>query len=424
MSIWGTSNESYLDARDYGLALNCRGVNDAVVAAGSLSRVTSATAAFTAADTGRRFTLASTAGAVTTGTLTFVSATACDMSVAAGAAMTGARLILGTDDTAAWQAALNAADPGQTVDASGFAWRSLCAGQLSVPVGVKLGFAGRGPFDPDTNPAMNTWGPTFVVIQHATTPFVTLARGAGIGDYIIYSANQVPPTAPTATALAPLIHCTVATGGQWIGSPYMPNAYDAIRIYTGRVTVDRPQIGNLHHGLLIDYAEDVVDIDWVTVHPYWRICEGQVYTPAAASLDAYALTNAWAVRIHRADAFKIGAIFSYGNYGTVLLIDSDDGAQTPPNGYGMIGMVDADTVAVGIQAYETQSPGVLIGQALLGANGTGVGTAGSAGISTVTGGSTAPKLVLSSWSHRGVWSTSAASTGVGTTLIVPGTNPG
>lgn len=412
----------FIDARAYGVALDCRGVYDAVVSAGTLSTVTSATAAFTAADNGKVYTLASTAGAVTTGTLTYVNATTCTMSTAAGGAMTGARLIFGTDDTTAWQNALNAATKGQTVDCSGFTWRSLCTGTLNVPAGVTLGLTGRGPFDPQTNPAMNDWGPTFVVRQDNTTAFITLNTGSGLGDFILYSANQVPPTATTPTTFKALIDIPATTAGVHIGRPYLANAFSGITIAGGRHVIDCPQIGALVQSVAIDHSLDTVSIRRIQCSPYWRLCEGMSYGPTASSLDAYALNNAWALTVQRADSFWVDQLFTFGLYGGLALIDSADTGISPRCGYGRVGMMDIDQAAYGVLANATQAPGVLIGSLHNAGNNTGVGTAGQWGAITNAGGTLAPKIVVKSWS---LWGTHVgnSSNGAGT-LIVPGTNPG
>ena len=433
MPVRSTPNRYFVDAVRYGVRLDCVGVNDAAVDGGALSTVTSATAAFTSADTGKTYTLASTTGAATTGTLTFVNATTCTMSVAAAGAMTGARLIYGTDDTAAWQAALNAASAGQTVDAANpttknasqiGSWRSLCAGNLTVPVGVSLGHFGRGPFDPQTNPAMNTWGPTFVMVQNATA-FVTLNHGSGLGDFIFYSANQKQPTAttPTTTYAAVVTMNASGTAGCRIGSPYMPNAYIGLDIQGGRHVIGSPQIGPLYIAVRIDHSADTVSIQRIHCSPYWRICEGQTYTPTASTFDAYALNNAYAFVVYRSDAFAVDQVFSYGLYGTVYAGDSADTGQSPRCGYGTIGMVEADFVAVGIEAKATNTPGIVIGSATIGANSSGVGTAGQAAIATAASGTVAPKLMVGTITHRGTWAVAAISNVAGT-LIAPSTNPG
>ena len=411
------------DPQRYGAKMDMRGVINAAVDSAALTTVTSITAAFTTADTGKTYALASAAGAIMVGTISYSTATSAIMSVAASAAMTNGRLIFGTDDAAAWQAALNASTPGQTVDVANPTYRSLIGSNLTVPVGVRLGRLGRGPFDPQTNPTMNDWGPTLGIVEDSD-PFFVLNNGSGFGDAMVYSINQVMSSYGTPIARGPIISTNAyGTAGCFIGSPYFANAYDAIRLWGGRHHVLRPQIGALRHAVLLDHSEDIIDIERITCHPFWRICEGQAYTPTASTLDQYAQDNGWGLRVQRADAFKVGSIFVLGLYGALMSIDSAD-EQGSECGYGMVDLVDADTVVVGIQAYETQSPGIIINAALLGANGTGVGTAGSAGIATMTGGSEAPRVVLKSWSHRGSWSTGASSQGAGTTLIVPGTNPG
>jgi hypothetical protein len=418
----GGGGSSFIDATDYGAELDVRGVNDAATS-GAVTTVTSATAAFTSADTGRTFVLTSTAGAVTTGTLTFVNSTTATMSVAAGAAMSGARLIIGTDDTTAWQDALDAALPGQVIDAAG-SWRSLVAGNLTVPVGVTLGLGNRGPFDPQTNPALNAWGPTFVMVQNATA-FVTLNHESGVGDIIFYSANQKPPSEaiPTTTYAAVITMDDAGTAGCHIGSPYMPNCYIGMDIQGGRHVIGSPQFGALLIGIRIDHSQDTVSIQRIHCSPYWRICEGQAYTPTASSFDAYALNNAYGLWIARSDAFAVDQIFTFGLYGAIFATDSTDGALSPKCGYGMVGMVDADIVAVGITAQATNTPGIIVGTAMIGANSTGVGTAGQAALATITSGSLAPTLLVGALTHRGSWAVSALSNAAGT-LIAPNTNPG
>ena len=411
------------DPQRYGAKMDMRGVINAAVDSAALTTVTSITAAFTTADTGKTYALASAAGAIMVGTITYSTATSAIMSVAASAAMTNGRLIFGTDDAAAWQAALDAATPGHAVDVANPTYRSLIGSNLNVPVGVRLGRLGRAPFDPQTNPTMNDWGPTLGIVEDSD-PFFVLNNGSGFGDVMVYSINQVMSSYGTAIARGPIIQTsTTATAGCFIGSPYFANAYYAIYLRGGRHHVMRPQIGALRNGILIDHGEDVVDIDRLTCHPYWRICEGQIWTPTASTLDQYALDNARALVINRSDAFKVGSVFCLGMYMGVLAIDSLD-EQGSECGYGMIGQIDADTVVFGVEVYETQSPGIIISAALLGANGTGVGTAGQYGIRTITGGSEAPRVVLKSWSHRGTWNGAASEQGAGTTLIVPGTNPG
>jgi hypothetical protein len=148
------------------------------------------------------------------------------------------------------------------------------------------------------------------------------------------------------------------------------------------------------------------------------------YTPTAGTLDEWAQENGYGLEINRSDSLWVKTLFTFGLYGAVLAYDSTDTSQSVTCGYGMIGMLDADKVTTGVAVYATNSPGLLISQAIIGANPvSGVGTPGIAAIATAAGGSLTPKVVVSSWSHRGTWSTGATSNGAGT-LIVPATNPG
>lgn len=312
-----------------------------------------------------------------------------------------------TDDTAAWQAALAAAARGELVDHPG-AWVSLVSGNLTVPAGVRLG-SPRGPFDPQDG---SVWGPTFRMVQNAA-PFVSLNTGSGLGDFIFRSVNQVPSTSPNPVPFGAVIHTLPGSAGCRIGSPYMPNAWIGLSLSGGRHLVDAPQIGAIARGVVIDDSLDTISIRKIQCSPYWRISEGQPYGPTAGSLDAFALSQAWALEIARADAVKIGEVSIFGLYGGVLA-----NASALGSGYGMIGMLDADYISIGILGLSTNTPGLHVAQAMIGANASGVGAPGQYGVRTQGG-----SVVVKAWSVRGSFVGGNASNGAGT-LIVPATNPG
>lgn len=422
----------FVDAAVHGAQLDCRGVNDAAVAGGSLTTVTSATAAFTANDTGRTYTLATSTGTITVGTLTYVNSTTATMSTAAGGAITGGRLIFGTDDTAAWQDALNAALPGQVVDAMPLSYRSLIAGNLNVPEGVQFILDGPRSHRPDTNVAMNTWGPTLVFVQNAN-PAVMLQQGSGFGSPIMFGANQVPPTANTPIAYGAFLEIDEDTlpwasrqtrvMGCSIGSPFMVNPWIGMYIRGGQHVIDSPQIGGLGRSVIFDHMWDFVSVQRIEVDRY--AC---VENPGlgANGLNVYYLTNPTAVTIYRADGLHIHELAVWAHYRGIEMDDSPAGAQDPSNlacGYGMIGMAALDGVAYGIFVKSTNTPGLIVGQAQIGPNPLGYGTAGQYGIRTAAGGGTAPLVVVGSMSVRGAWAGAATSQAAGS-LIVPATNPG
>lgn len=339
--------------------------------------------------------------------------------VAFGAALDGV-----ADDTAAWQAALNAAAIGETVDA-GPAFRSRIVGGLNVPMGVRLGVEGRGPFDPRTNPALNTWGPTFIVEQSTTVPAVMLNWQTALGDFIFYSANQAPPNAPSAIPFAPFVETAPFVGGCRIGAPYFANAWIGIHIRGGRHIIDSPQIGALARGVVIDDAEDVVSINRILCHPYWRLAEGQPYNATQGSLDSFALSQSFGLEVKRADGFRVGDLFTYALYGGAYFSDSPNTALSPRAAFGFVGRLNADRCAYGVLARSTGDQGILVGQGMFSANPPGCGAPGQVAVGTLTGGLSNPELTVRSWSHRGSWAGGASSKGSAShVLVVPATNPG
>lgn len=416
----GDGRWDFVHVADYGASLDADGVGD-VSSVSASNQFTSATAQWAA---GQVLVVrgAGASGATFVGTIASVSGTTATCGAAETAGTTASNLqgFYGTDDTSSWQAALNAAAPGDVVDA-GPSWRSMCIGQLSVPQNVKLVRSGSGPHDPQSNPAYDAFGPTFVMVQNNTTAFVTLNHGSGVGDAIFYSANQLHPSNSTPTTFRPVIAMPAGTAGCYIDQPYIPNAWIGIAVQGGRHHINRPCIGAFFRALTIDQSLDYVNIGTLLVQVYWNIVEGRPV--GTTGFDAFVLNNLWAVEIGRSDAFAIDNLLCHRAFGTIVLADSPDAALPIRPGYGVIGRIDADSVAYGIYAISTAAPGVLIGAALIGANGTGGGTPGQAAIITVAGGTIPPKIVLKSWSHRGSWVGPASVNNAGT-LIVPGTNPG
>jgi len=415
-----------------GAELDVDRVDDAAVAGGALSTVTSASAGFTPGDTGKVYTLSTTTGTITKGTLTYVNATTCTMSVAAGGAMSGARLIWGTDDTSAWQDALDNATPGQVVGPADPAFRSMVAGNLVVPEGVHLGLTGLGPFSPDTNVVHNTWGPTLVWAGDSD-PAILLEQGSGVGDLIMFDAMQVPSSADTPVARDPFIEVDVDTlpwssrqtrvTGCRIGSPHLVNPYTGIYLKGGGHLVDAPQIGGLYTSMKLDHIYDFVSIRRIKAD---RLACIENPGLGAAGLNVWYQSNAWALRSYRADGWKVHEISTYSLYGGIEVNDSPDGAQDPnalSAGYGQVGIAELDSVVIGMYIRSTQSPGVMVAQANIGPNVNAYGPAGSYGIWLPSGGGTAPVALVSAMNIRGSWSVAATQADAGT-LLKPATNPG
>lgn len=94
----------------YGAVGNGRVIADATIASGSLSTLTSASAGFTSADTGKHIMINGAQGAATPlcTTITYVNATTVTLASPATQALTAGNAIYGTDDTAAFVSMLAA----------------------------------------------------------------------------------------------------------------------------------------------------------------------------------------------------------------------------------------------------------------------------------------------------------------------------
>ncbi len=100
-------------AADYGVKSDGKILTDATIASGTLTTLTSASAPFTSADTGKHIIVSQAGGSAVlylATTITYVSSTTVTLASAASAGgVTSVGAIYGTDDTAAWQDAINAA---------------------------------------------------------------------------------------------------------------------------------------------------------------------------------------------------------------------------------------------------------------------------------------------------------------------------
>lgn len=109
-STANTAGLGFYNVRDYGAKGDVKQLADGVTVVGTT--FTSATAAFTAGDTGKTISIgaAGTAGIVHTTTITYVNATTVTLASGAAVAGSGRTFRYGTDDQAACQAAMDAAN--------------------------------------------------------------------------------------------------------------------------------------------------------------------------------------------------------------------------------------------------------------------------------------------------------------------------
>lgn len=237
-----------------------------------------------------------------------------------------------TDDSAAFQSALNAAATAgfgtEVVVPIGL---FLIAHPITVPWGVSLkGLAdGRSfyPYNQDgaTNPLTTAWGPTLLIednvgIAHGggtaggTSANTTiLTNGASAVTDLIFGYPQQTVPAVTTSAFTPIAYpWTIALGngttstgrGTTNSSAYHPgvslanclflNSYQAIRLVGGAHVVENTSGGAFSRGLMVDNSPDLNVLRKVGFGPAW-----DAYIPGVA----FAETNA--------DRFCLGSLIAF-----------------------------------------------------------------------------------------------------------------
>ncbi|MBD3176414.1 MAG: hypothetical protein GF320_14640 [Armatimonadia bacterium] len=182
-----------------------------------------------------------------------------------------------TDDTAAFQAALDACHGAGGGAVHVPAGRYLIAGHLTVPDGVVLEGVWRAPHGVSLHESVNPDelrldGSVLLVTEDAGdasgTPFITLGNNAGLKGLTIFYPEQTQTDPPVAYPW------TVRALG-WdtsIRDVLMINPYQAVDLgsaYVGRHTVRGLYAQALYRGLFIDDCHDILRIQDVHLFPFW-----------------------------------------------------------------------------------------------------------------------------------------------------------
>jgi hypothetical protein len=229
----------------YGAKGDTRIVTDAAITSG-LTSLTSATAAFTAADTGKSVTVAGAGagGAQLVTTVTFVNATTVTTGVSAGTTVTNAWCSVGTNDAAALQAWITACDttgnPGWLAGVNGSKTYYKTNTQLTISGSLITLVGGSTPFGPVCwidGTGINT----------DSSPIINVAPGTLNRTAYTMSANSLEATYPMKVVTA-AVPGTLASG-DWIriedtqmaGAGEMMNGeivqVDTVRAVAGTTTV-------------------------------------------------------------------------------------------------------------------------------------------------------------------------------------------
>ena len=181
-----------------------------------------------------------------------------------------------TDDTAAIQAAINAASSAGGGSVVFNVARYYTTGIFVLPRGVVLCGVIEGPFDvAGANPASTAVAPTLLV-TNTSGPFLTLQGfGAGVTDLLFHYPNQVASSAPSPTVYPYTILVTYP--GTKIARSTVTNAYNFLDIEVGRVMAQDLFIGAFNTGVNLDHTQDHVTLRNLLQTVFWDVLEGATY---------------------------------------------------------------------------------------------------------------------------------------------------
>lgn len=314
-----------------------------------------------------------------------------------------------TDDTAAIQAAINAAGSAGGGSVVFNVARYYTTGTFVVPRGVVLCGAIEGPFDvAGVNPATSTIAPTLLV-TNTSSPFLSLQGfGAGVTDLLFHYPNQVTSGAASPTVYPYTIQVTYP--GTKIARSTVTNAYDFLDIEVGRVSAQDLFIGAFNIGVNLDHTQDHVTLRNLLQTVFWDVLEGAAYP---RPIDTWVLSHGIGLLVGRMDSVEIHDFFVFSRSVGMMLTDSTDTSQNPPCGYGTGSDVDLDTVQYGILVTAANTPGYKFTNVDIGAA-PGIG---QAAVQVRNGGSMPPKIEINGGSERGTWALGAYPTNSTDTII-------
>ncbi len=302
-----------------------------------------------------------------------------------------------TDDTAAIQAAIDAAHAAGGGVVSFPAGVYDCVGVLSLSANVTLQGCTTGPFRswtsfvaPDSNSTLQ--------IHNLSTPFLsTTGINTSVLDLIFYYPDQVAVTALTPTVYPYTI--SSGNGGFTMARCTIVNAYDAVDAVSAPNYIRDCWIGGYHNAIRLDNAVGFNSLTNVNVGPVWNTFANTGYPQ---NIDIWVATNATLIDFGRVDGFVIDNLrYRGGNIGLQLR----DGVGNPGAPFGWISnlvgsrcktpivcqssrRLEQDTFGVDFPVYG----GVTITNFVLTPN--IVGGNSNVGVSMPSGGSVAPYLTM------------------------------
>ncbi len=286
----------------------------------------------------------------------------------------------------------------------------LIDGQIVVKRSVILRGMALGPFENTASPATTVCAPTLLITYTGGVAILLDQAGAKITDFLFYWPNQVAVTAATPTVYPYAVKMDDGSGSQSVERCTFVNAYDAIDIQSGRSAVQDCLIGAFHNDINIDHALDWVELHNVKCQVMWNVFAGAL--AFGQTIDTWVMNNSVALKTARVDSLQATNFSLFCRFTGHQINDSSDGALSPRNGYGRLTNVDFDYVAYGVvgNASNAGAHGFCYDNMSIGANGSGVGTAGQAAIQTGIAGTDNPIVTWSSGHIRGSWAAGALPT--------------
>jgi hypothetical protein len=306
-----------------------------------------------------------------------------------------------TDDTAAIQAAINAAAAAGGGSIVFNVARYYTAGTLQVPGGVVLCGNIEGPFDVSgVDPAATAVAPTLLVTS-TNGPFITLTGiGSGVTDLLFHYPNQVKTSASAPTPYPYTIQIPSAVAAK-VARSTVTNAYNFLDIERGRIMAQDLMIGAFNIGVNVDNAEDFVTLRNLHNGVFWDEVEKASYPTA---IDNWVLAHGTALVVGRMDGFEVNDFYVFSRFAGMLLTDSPDTSLNPRCGNGRGSDIDLETVQYGIIATAA-FPG--IGYKFSNVQVSAAPGFGQAAVQLRSGGTSPPDILINGGSQRGSWALGA-----------------
>lgn len=368
-ALWNAGGRDF-NVRAYGAKGDVQRVVDASTTAGSAT-IGSASANFQATDVGKYAIVNGGGASLVTTVAAYVSATQITLAAAPTFSATGATLYWATDDTAAIQAAVNAAYAvgGGKVTLAPTPWGYYCAGNLVVKEYVCLEGHWEvpqiGAFNPSTvSSGQWAYGSALLTTANAggsaaAYSFLTVNRGAAVKGVAVFHPAQTvtnPPIAyPPAVQLAPSpsspgnVHQHMGGG---VLDVLLVNAYQGVWCVSHeKFFVDGVYGQCLNTGVYVDNITDVPRLRNCHFWQFWHDWDGTGADP----ISAYTQQNFVAYKFARVDGLIGGDLSVFGCYAGVQFTKSANG-----NGYGLLNDIEIDGAKYGIIYDDANFPGWII----------------------------------------------------------------